>query len=824
MSVASLLTTPSIPSSVQRMLAGFKLWFSQRGKVSRCEDPEVESLAKSKQLYLSVKQVPSCTMLRCPGSVSVYRNKDDLINAGFRIETSHSGTWMETDFGVTGGWNKHVSASQVGALSSYLSSIANENHMTHGDKYPDDHAFETSMEDVLKKAPSPQEGRSSSDSESEFSHDAHPVHRGKPGATRLIYQDPWKVNAALVYADSRGWEAPKVYVWSGDVTRLTDKIPVRLLGPDWNGRQDGTGVPFYDIGKDEVKDYVIFRRTHWGKTLSGLAADAACEEHTWALGLKKKIKYLLKGKHDPRWNNEAIVRFYGTRDYVPRSKKSRATRLLQVLLTVDGVFQQRYLAFPNEAWTWQKFDMFVLGTLSLLISDEFHDGVVLNKGLLSEKTAYARLKGVRQSFKENANKGTLRELLEGSVPWDEPFFEIYRLCYAQSMESEEAYENSTIRGILSQTRGAGTPPPLAVLQVKMKFIQTVTQPPEPLTRTERVLIRSTIRELLNAAPDEAFTGLQTKAGVRAATSACYEKTREEGGTAQAIQDIVYEGTLGRPCLIRDLWSGELVEEKILNNCTPGEYIFWRSLEEVLATQPDDLRRVYLIVVGEPGKGRAVTKGAACLKVVLDVVNSLCSWALQKAFKSSASGMSKEAHGWNFYKSFFHDFEEYVFDASEIATEHVDASTKFVTKLYRDIEILNTDLETATDFTHHEVAEEIGLEYMTKVGIPNVLKGVVVSTCFRPRLVEFSGIGVFDQTGDPTDVENVRQITLLRGVLMGDPLTKVILHLINIGVRELSWRVNDINWLAKICANPADIAGRVVTPNDGDFPPLKRVST
>jgi hypothetical protein len=224
----------------------------------------VERLAKSEQLYISVKQVPSCTMLRQPGSISIYRNRNDLISAGFRTETSHDGVWFESDLGVTGGWNKHVSASQVSALSSYLSSIANENRMTHGDQDPRDHAFETSMEDVLKKRPStPDEGRSSEDSESEFSHDLPPALRGKPKATRLIYEDPWKINAALIYADARGWKAPKVYVWSGDVVRLTDKIPVRCLGKDWNGRKDGTGVPFYDIAKDEVKDYVIFKKTHW---------------------------------------------------------------------------------------------------------------------------------------------------------------------------------------------------------------------------------------------------------------------------------------------------------------------------------------------------------------------------------------------------------------------------------------------------------------------------------------------------------------------------------------------------------------------------------
>lgn len=818
-----MFAVPTLPSSVQKCLAEFKLWFPQRGHVTRCEDPEIEALSKEKCLYLSVKQVPSCTLLRHTGSVSVYRNRNDLIDAGFGIETSHDGTWMETDFGATGGWNKHVSASQVSSLSAMLSSIANENRETHGDPGPRVHAFESSFEGVSRKA-SPREslGSVSDDSESQFSYDIPSPLRAKPAAVRLKYQDPWKVNAALIFAAEKGLNPPKVYVWPGDAMRLTDKIPARLFGRAWNGRRTAS-LPFYDLANDDVKTHIIFRHTHWGFLLSELAHDEQCEEHGWARLLKKKVKYLLRGMHDPRWNNEKIVRFYGARNYTPRSRKSRATRLMQVLLTIDGIFQQRYLAFPNEAWTWKKFDMFILGALSLLIDDEFHDGTILDEGLMSEKTAYARLKGVRQSFKENANKGTLREHIEGTVPWDEPFFEIFRGAFLQSLESREIYESCVIRGLLSQTRGAGTPPPLAVLQVKMKFIKTVTEPPEELTPSERLLIRHSLKEILDEAPDSAFTGLQTKAGIRAATSACYEKTREEGGTAQAIQDIVYEGSIGRQCRIIDLWTGVHIEDKCLDDSTPGEYIFWRCLEEVLSTAPEDLRKVYLIVVGEPGKGRAVTKGAACLKVVLDVVNSLCAWALQKAFKSSSSGMSKEAHGWNFWKSMFQDFEKYVFDPAEVAVEHVDASSKFVTKLYRDVGVLNTDLETATDFTDHNVGEEIGMGFMTKVGIPSILKGIVVAVCFRERVVEFFSEGVFSNIGEATDVKNVRRILLRRGVLMGDPMTKVILHLINILVRECSWKVNHKDWLAKICTNSARIAEQVITPSDGDFPPLKRVS-
>jgi hypothetical protein len=56
----------------------------------------------------------------------------------------------------------------------------------------------------------------------------------------------------------------------------------------------------------------------------------------------------------------------------------------------------------------------------------------------------------------------------------------------------------------------------------------------------------------------------------------------------------------------------------------GETIFWAALDQCIATPLDKLRLAYLVVVKEPGKARSVTKSPACLKIVLDVVNKLCS--------------------------------------------------------------------------------------------------------------------------------------------------------------------------------------------------------
>jgi hypothetical protein len=75
--------------------------------------------------------------------------------------------------------------------------------------------------------------------------------------------------------------------------------------------------------------------------------------------------------------------------------------------------------------------------------------------------------------------------------------------------------------------------------------------------------------------------------------------------------------------------------------------------------------------------------------------------------------------------------------------------------------------------------------MKKCGIPPLLQKIVVKTCFSPRIVHFNGKGIFSHIGVFSDIDlHTRHVRLVRGMMMGDPLTKVILHFTNISIREL----------------------------------------
>jgi len=57
--------------------------------------------------------------------------------------------------------------------------------------------------------------------------------------------------------------------------------------------------------------------------------------------------------------------------------------------------------------------------------------------------------------------------------------------------------------------------------------------------------------------------------------------------------------------------------------------------------------------------------------------------------------------------------------------------------------------------------------------------------------------------DPSE-PTYRRILMRRGIMMGDPLTKVTLHLLNISVRILSENVSNVTFYNRATDNGADI--------------------
>jgi len=462
---------------------------------------------------------------------------------------------------------------------------------------------------------------------------------------------------------------------------------------------------------------------------------------------------------------------------------------------VDGVFTQRYLANPAEVWTWDRYDLFILGNLSLLLGDEFLDGE-LPLEAATIRTSYSTLKWSRKWFKMQSHRDALRTTTQPpseGEEWSRMHWRTWKV-----LQAAEGHERLLIIGILSQTRGCGTPPPLVVLQSKRKFIETVSMESPQETDTQRSLRRMAVREVIDLLPAAAVTGLSTKSRVTVTSSACWEKTRREGGTTEQIKELIGNVDPMAQIPIRDLDTGRVEHWKFQEEFdTVGELIFWVCLDRVLHTPPEDLRTAFLTVVKEPGKARSVTKARACLKIVLDLVSKICSEPLAKGIRSSQSGMSASNHGWNFFNSFSNEIERE--DVFSLLSREETPFEGYVerTDTFEDLFVSSTDYKEATDLLQHQVGIDLGVPWMTKCGIPKLLQGIVVETCYKPRKIFFKATGLLRDLGEATDVQDIRVATLRQGVLMGDPLTKPVLHLVNVCTRHLEKRFLEPDFYSRL---------------------------
>jgi len=628
----------------------------------------------------------------------------------------------------------------------------------------------TPIEDALYK----------DDQDHEESHDDDDVPVYQSTDSRAIYEDPFRVLAGYAFASQYCEGKPKVNVWPGGTHRLQDKITPALCNSD---RKNVTW--FTKITSHEEKMYLLFNHTHWGHRLQSARHAAKGVDPlrgNFANTLFRRISFFLRGRHDPIWTDEEVI---AMADYSElRNKTYRAQRFLEVLKTVDGLFLQRFLSYPEEIWTWEKFDLFVLQAISILLTDEFIDGEVTDFSLDEQVTHYEELKRSRKWFKKVIH---LDEPVSGldtinDVPrWVQSFL---RPAWERAVR-HEGFSRLYLAGTLSQTRGSGTPPPLVVLRSKRKFILSVDSPPPEVTPTQQALFEVAMDDVIGEIPDHIFTGLDTKARVTVTGAACWEANRREGGTAQAVLDLMakYENM---PIPIRDMDTGKIVSFKTKEQFESiGTAVFHACLDEVLHTSVEDLRKVHLTVVREPSKARVVTKGLAALKIVLDTVSKICSYPLKKGIKSSGSGMGKSHHGWNLFKDFSSEemynllfTEDRDRRTEDTFNDHIDRVCR-----WQDLWFCSTDYQEATDRMVHAFARRIADKWMRKCGIPPLLQGIVLGVCFQPRTVYFTATGPLSKLGHAVD-DQTRRCTLYRGVLMGDPLTKVILHFSNIVSRRI----------------------------------------
>lgn len=781
----------------------------ENGAVPRGLEKVINSIS-----HISTKQVPSSTLLSRTGNPSTRTCGEVLFEGGFplRYKSVPDG---ETQILQRADESSASSSSRSSTLQTIIKNVIESNAML-GQR----DLTKAVLDGEFYAPPQPE-------SLGESKSFGTPASASRPSPLRRVvgieYADPWAVHAATAYSARYLGAIPKIRVWSGDGYRIQDQVPNSLFkqkgGPGIG--KPGNKIRFIDVASVDAKLHLLFHHTHWGNYLQKGAYDKTHEHHGFCVTLKKRLKSFLKCKPDPLWSKRYTENVYAT-GQPTTSPKTRSQRLIECLKTVDGMFVQRFLAYPEEAWCWEKFDQYTLHNLSHLLGDEFYDGE-LTEQTVNITTAYAELKSARKMFKLHAHKHAdelYQPVSYKSVPdWLSTYVPVWNHTMKLS-----GHQYLLKIGLLTQTRGCGTPPPLFLLQSKIKFLRTVSSEPKPVNQTALQLLRTSVDKVLDSIPDDAFTGLATKARISVTTSACWERTRQEGGTVEQIRRLVSLGSEGFPVKIRDLETGAVTGSGKLPDLEIGEYIFWACLEDVLCTPPEELRKASLVVVHEPGKGRSITKGHASLKIVLDVISKVCASPLEKGLMSSASGMGKANHGWNFFRDLYESGEvPDLFDVVHREEQELEESIER-TDYYKDFFVSSTDYEEATDYLHHTVARAVGERWMRKCGIPKLLIAVVCKICYQPRSIYFTAKGPLKNIGRSTEFNQKRSIIMRRGVLMGDPMTKVVLHIINASVRLLGEKAFDSDFLQSAFNNPQQVRERLlsVAPQKGR-PKVREVS-
>jgi len=577
----------------------------------------------------------------------------------------------------------------------------------------------------------------------------------------------------------------------GDSRRLTEPLPRFITKCKAKG--SGSGRDFARL-PTELQMKILQTRTHWGHWLMRLLHDPSTEKYTkrWIRTLWRRISCFLSGKPDPEWKSSWIKFIYsGSVD-----RQTRGNRLLEVLQTVEGLFVQRFTSCISEDWTNEKADCFFACSLQALIGDEFIEP--LDERLLGLRTVYSMIKSIRGDMKRTCFLSNAQEKAPNvsGMPW---VFRYVLDIYRENIAVESDIIRIQYLSLMIQKRALGQPPSFFSLQSKVKFLNLISKDPDPLPPKEEAIVKACVDSVIRKIPTDAFTGLTTKAVISVTTAACWNECQKDGGTLGALNKLIsFPETT--PVPLRDLETGEITERQTLETLTVGEYLFWFSLEEVLTRPLLESTKAKVVMVEEPGKSRTVTKGDACTKIILDVINKICSYPLSKV-DSSSSGMAKSHHAWRVFK----DAEKGDLNATLFSKidEQYNRGDRFVHT--RRCWALSTDYETATDNFDLKIAKIISDRWLNRCGLPKILRGIYNAVAYSPRWIYFYDTPVVRSIGIVSEVKDLRKIQLKRGVLMGDPLTKVLLHMLNMAVREYGM-FDQVPWdiLARYFAQPVQV--------------------
>jgi hypothetical protein len=433
-------------------------------------------------------------------------------------------------------------------------------------------------------------------------------------------------------------------------------------------------------------------------------------------------------------------------------------RLRSLLATVDGLLMQVILAFPGspDFQSWKRIDQIQRSLISQLLDDYFKD-LEPDRVLTYEKVKRLRKEIKMHGFNPASNMTAVavpRELsalraalslLKGETP----------LTYLQVM-------------LLSQTRASGVPP-RAVYDRTIAKTKAILMTPSsrelleiisgPLARSVDHLYSDLLTRLGGSENREKFFSDVTKsAKISLSDSGEFFTNSNQGGKLEAARTVLK----AHPEIPEiDLHTGRPTGVVLTPSSPIGERLFHWACGTFV-----DRAKVYekncmscrISLVAELGKYRTITVSTLQHAVLLHPFSHM-GLKILEALPSSESGIGAANHAWNFFKRL----------------SHKNPSASFIFDKNIETSVMSTDWESATDYCDPYIACAMLNRLMNLLGIPRWYRETVCFALTAPRQVE-----TLDRNQVP-----IEKFYTSRGVLMGDPVTKVVLHLHHLVGRRIA---------------------------------------
>jgi len=530
----------------------------------------------------------------------------------------------------------------------------------------------------------------------------------------------------------KGLIIPKIEVCWNSLNLWESKLPKKLTGLD-------NRVLFEDMPTIWHAQKVLYSGTYWFRRL------------------------MRKDSGRSNLNGVAILRLLAGKSFTGKEqvyelvklplRKSGCHKLRSILATVDGLVMQLVLSFPmwEELLSWERMDQIINCLICQLLPDYF-------RGNTEKLSSYEKIKKLRGAIKEQGFN-PVGDISSIDIPREMSFFKVITDFMSDRKTPIDMYRVMT----MSQTRASGVPPRSVYLKSLQKIKETLTEPPDR-SRYERVKyyvaegIETLHQEMVESIGSESqserfWARVISRAKISLSDSGEFFTSSESGGKLEAARKVL----VSHPRIPEvNLENGSHTGRILTEDDSVGIRLFHWACNEFRdrnSVYDRNVMSIRISLVAELGKYRAITVSHLAHAILLHVLSHVLLEYIS-AIPSSRSGVGAANHAWNFFKRL----------------SHKNPAGAFIFE--KDAYVFSTDWEEATDWMDHLISQLMVNRLCNCVGIPTWYRQTATFALCAPRQVEEI---------DPDDKTLSRYFTT-RGEMMGDPVTKVILHLAHLVAR------------------------------------------